>query len=301
MEYSDKLVRISDALQTDARMYSLILLSASRLLLELNGVRCWLDGRYLCCFSCDDGLSVSGGTFEAVNLQFAPVFYNVNLTLDFIEGADLLMLRDRFGFPDFRLFKERTDGFLGVIPVSEAEYGMLIAEFAKAAGHIDAHETDGLWSCRTRSEMISILRIAESARMGEHASAENEAIRYIRDNVGEELTLDGICKALHTNRTTLSQTVKTLTGMTPMRYVLEERLNQSRPDLLFTQIPIRDVAERCGFPDVNYYIRAFGKRYGKTPLQYRIDGVAERIREIEKYVKPASDAGDTGNGDDNES
>jgi AraC family transcriptional regulator len=72
--------------------------------------------------------------------------------------------------------------------------------------------------------------------------------------------------------------VKALTGLSPMQYVLEERLNQSRPDLLFTDIPISEISLKYGFLDDNYYIRAFKKRFGKTPLQYRLDGRAARSR-----------------------
>jgi len=285
LKYSFDLIRTSDELRTDSGMFSAILLKADRLSLMLRGSRCWLDGRYLLCLSGADAAEIRGGTYEARNIQFAPYFYNVNLTFDFIEGEEFKKYREKFGYPDFGLFRFRDADYVGVIPVSDTEYGMLAAEFANAENHIALCEADSLWSCRTRSDLISIFRIAESANLGMHGAEENEVIRYIRDNVGEELTLDSICRALHTNRTTLTETVKTLTGMPPMRYVLEERLNQSRPDLLFTQISIRDIAERCGFSDVNYYIRAFGKRYGKTPLQYRIDGVAERMREMEKYTR----------------
>jgi AraC-like DNA-binding protein len=54
-----------------------------------------------------------------------------------------------------------------------------------------------------------------------------------------------------------------------MQFVLEERLNQSRPDLLFTALPIGFIAMKYGFSDANYYIRAFKQRFGQSPLQYR--------------------------------
>jgi AraC-like DNA-binding protein len=54
-----------------------------------------------------------------------------------------------------------------------------------------------------------------------------------------------------------------------MQFVLEERLNQSRPDLLFTALPIGFIATKYGFSDANYYIRAFKQRFGQSPLQYR--------------------------------
>jgi len=72
--------------------------------------------------------------------------------------------------------------------------------------------------------------------------------------------------------------------MAPMEYVMEERLNQSCPDLLFTALPIGDVALKYGFSGANYYIRAFKRRFGKSPLQYRNDGL-ERLRQHDKEMQ----------------
>ena len=139
-------------------------------------------------------------------------------------------------------------------------------------------------------EIISILRIAECVYCGEQIGVENKILRYIKDNIGEPLTIQEICNQFHTNRTTLSRMVKELTGMTPKQYILEERMNQSRPDLLFTSIPIQEIAERYGFADVNYYIRSFKKYFGKTPMQYRAEGREERIRNQSYYRKKEKEA-----------
>jgi AraC family transcriptional regulator len=131
--------------------------------------------------------------------------------------------------------------------------------------------------------MISILRIAEGAYLGEQAEKGCDILRYIRDNIGKEITLPALCKQFNTNRTTLTDLMKELTGLSPMQYVLEERLSQSHPDLLFTSIPISEIAEKYGFDDPNYYIRAFKKRFGVTPLNYRSKGVEERIKNENIY------------------
>ena len=83
------------------------------------------------------------------------------------------------------------------------------------------------------------------------------------------MSVESLCRMFKTNRTTLNKTVKAATGLSPMQFVLEERLNQSRPDLLFTALPIGFIAMKYGFSNANYYIRAFKQRFGKSPLQYR--------------------------------
>ena len=278
MEYEKTLIYMTSTLESSESMYSLICLKATGLLLTLGGVRCYLDGHYLLCLCQEDSLTVHDGYYEAQTLHFLPYFYNVNLNHNVIGLSMYEEMRTLYGYPNFHLFRSRDERFFGIIRLNTEEYEMAQVCFQRAKQHIDNHPSDGMWSCRTRSDMISILRIAEGAYLGEQSGKGNEILRYIRDNLGQEITLPTLCKQFHTNRTTLTELMKELTGMSPMQYVLEERLNQSRPDLLFTWIPIGELAEKYGFEDTNYYIRAFKKRFGMTPLQYRNEGREERIR-----------------------
>ena len=278
MKYEKSLINITDRLESSKEMYSLICLKATGLLMTLNKVKCYLDGHYMLCLSIEDELTVNCGEYEAQTLHFLPYFYNVNLNHNVIGLAMYEEMRTLYGYPDFHLFRVRDERFFGILRLNSEEYEMAQVCFQRARQHIDDHISDINWSCRTRSDMISILRIAEGAYIGEQAGKGNEILRYIRDNLGEEITLTSLCKQFHTNRTTLTNIIKELTGMSPIQYVLEERLNQSRPDLLFTWVSIQEIAEKYGFDDTNYYIRAFKKRFGTTPLQYRHEGREERIR-----------------------
>lgn len=287
MNYQPSLIRITTTLGGDESMYSMILLRASALSIMIGDTKCFLDGLYLLCLSIDDRLTVKSGSGEALNMQFLPYFYNVNLDHQVIGLSLYEEMRSRHGYPDFHLFLTRNDEFCGVVPLTSEEYDIVRSHFTAAAAHIEAHERDPLWSCRTRSDMISVLRVAENAYSGGQRGEVNEIIRYIRENPGRPLTLPTLCSRFHTNRTTLSRIIKTQTGMTPTQYVLEERLSQSCPDLLFTMLSITDLAEKYGFSDVNYYIRAFRRRFGKTPLQYRNEGRADRIRNEEGFRERA--------------
>jgi len=283
MKYEKSLIYITDRLESSKEMYSLICLKATGLLMTLNKVKCYLDGHYMLCLSSDDELIADHGEYEAQTLHFLPYFYNVNLNHNVIGLAMYEEMRTLYGYPDFHLFRVRDERFLGILRLNSYEYVSAKNCFNLAKIHIDSHETDPNWSCRTRSNIISILRLAEGAYMGESTAKENQILSYIRDNLGENITLSSLCKHFNTNRTTLTELMNGLTGMSPMQYVLEERLNQSRSDLLFTWISIEEISEKYGFADANYYIRAFKKRFGKTPLQYRKVGREERIKNQTLY------------------
>ena len=283
MEYEHDLIHMSNDLAVGDGLYSLILLRANGLSITLCGVRCWLDGKYLLCMSEDDVITFHGGRYEAENLRFLPYFYNVNLNHRIIGMPIYERMRAEYGYPDFHLFRRRDDQFIGVLPLTNEEYDLLNLYFRRARQHIGDHSFDWMWSCRTRSDMISILNISETVYHGGEADGAHEVLRYIRENLGQNITVSSLCAQFHTNRTTLTRRIKDLTGLSPMQYVSEERLNQSRADLLFTLLSLSELAEKYGFSDENYYIRSFKKRFGTTPLQYRLEGRAERIRNETKY------------------
>ncbi len=283
MEYEHNLIHMCNDLTVGDGLYSLILLRANSLSITLCGVRCWLDGKYLLCMSEDDIITFHGGHYEAENLRFLPYFYNVNLNHRIIGMPIYEKMRAEYGYPDFHLFRRRDDQFIGVLSLTNEEYDLLNLYFRRARNHIGDHPFDWMWSCRTRSDMISILSISETVYHGGETDGVNDVLRYIRENLGQNITVSSLCAQFHTNRTTLTRRIKELTGLSPMQYVSEERLNQSRADLLFTMISLSELAEKYGFSDENYYIRSFKKRFGVTPLQYRLEGRAERIRNETKY------------------
>lgn len=283
MNYEYSLIHVSERFESDGTAYSISLVNAKELRFVLNGEEAGLSGRYLFCLSDTDVLKDAKWEYDVKTLSFLPYFYNVNLSTAIIDDPVYGEMREKYGYPDFFLFRERGDDYRGIIRLTESEYDLIMTMLVSAERNIGNHEIDALWSCRARSDMIAILRIAEAAHAGKIGDVTNELLRYIRENLKEDLSLPALCRKFKMNRTTLAETVKKLTGMTPGQYVLSERLGQSRPDLLFTQVTVEEVAEKYGFSDVNYYIRAFRKKYGATPLQYRKSGFEKRISEEKRY------------------
>lgn len=299
MVYSHNLIRFNNSLDASDKMFSLVLLKVQSFTMELNGTRCFLDGMYLLCLKKDDTIKTKKNDYQFIHLCFAPKFINLNLNFELIASKEYPALCEKHQYPDFQLFLERSDEYLGIIPLSESEFELSAACFNKIDVHIKNCYTDGLWSCRSRSELFSLLNIANTALKGvqkietdapfllpeildgdEKACAVcRQVIRYIKENLQRQITIPELCKKFSTNRTTMTSTFKALTGQTPVQYILAERLKQSRLELLFTEIPINEVSKMYGIQDENYYIRAFKKQYHKTPLAFRKAGLIERINE----------------------
>ena len=62
---------------------------------------------------------------------------------------------------------------------------------------------------------------------------------------------------------------KNATGMTPIEYILNLRIEEAKQLLETTTIPIEAVAETVGYQDASFFNLKFQKKVGLTPAQYR--------------------------------
>ena len=58
-------------------------------------------------------------------------------------------------------------------------------------------------------------------------------------------------------------------GTTILQDITNGRMQRARTLLETTDLNIEEIAEKCGYESVSYFIRLFRKSTGTTPLQYR--------------------------------
>ncbi len=93
--------------------------------------------------------------------------------------------------------------------------------------------------------------------------------QYVRKNLKKKITLSDISQRLHCSTVTLTENFRREFGMTIMQYVQEERMKLARELLSSTALSVTDIADRCGFPDVEYFSRCFKKQEGASPSEWR--------------------------------
>ena len=93
--------------------------------------------------------------------------------------------------------------------------------------------------------------------------------QYVLEHIRERICVEEICRIFFLSKNALYRLFEAEFGMPIGKYILSRRIQLSKEALRNTAAPIATVAAECGFPNYNYFIRAFKKQMGVTPLQYR--------------------------------
>lgn len=93
--------------------------------------------------------------------------------------------------------------------------------------------------------------------------------RYMEDNYMFDLSLDSVSEILHISPAYLSAQFKKYQKMNFLDCLTELRINAAKQLLTDPLRSAAEVASMVGYEDASYFARAFKKRTGMTPTQYR--------------------------------
>jgi len=95
------------------------------------------------------------------------------------------------------------------------------------------------------------------------------AVAYIRGHACKGITVNDVLRAVPQARRLLERRFKKLLGRTPHEEILRVQLDRVKALLAQTDLPLTEIAERCGFAHVEYLSVVFKKKAGVPPSQYR--------------------------------
>jgi AraC-like DNA-binding protein len=85
-----------------------------------------------------------------------------------------------------------------------------------------------------------------------------------------EINFDRIINALATNRSYFYESVKIVTGQSPVDYIRAMQLGEAKKMLETTfDMSVPDIVDACGFPSRSTFYRLFRERYQISPADYR--------------------------------
>ena len=97
------------------------------------------------------------------------------------------------------------------------------------------------------------------------------AVGYINRNIGKKLTVDIICSAFSCSRSTLMKCFRRDCGVTVNEYIVSRRIDIAKELLQYSELPVSEIALKCGFSDQLYFSRVFSSRVGVPPTVFRKD------------------------------
>lgn len=95
------------------------------------------------------------------------------------------------------------------------------------------------------------------------------AKRYIDENFSENITLDKLAEITHVNKYYLSHTFQREYNTSPINYLLNRRITESKALLTSTDFSLTQISEQMGFSSPAYFSQSFRRFTGQSPLEYR--------------------------------
>jgi len=125
--------------------------------------------------------------------------------------------------------------------------------------------------CRIYSHITKEKKYHHISGSGKSKSVENlkEVLRYIRENYGENITLEKMASKVNMSPKYFCSFFKAMTNKTPIDYLISYRIERAAHFLTTTDTSVTDIAFDCGFNDLSYFIKTFKNIYDFPPREYR--------------------------------
>lgn len=123
-----------------------------------------------------------------------------------------------------------------------------------------------------RDDVIKTINKLKTKKANEKVNELREKIEtYIEQNL-QSANIDELSKITGYSSVYMGNLVKTLTGETFSSRLLNKRCDVAAKMLLNTDLPIREIINRVGYNNENFFRKKFSEKYGINPLAFRKRG-----------------------------
>ena len=108
------------------------------------------------------------------------------------------------------------------------------------------------------------------------AAALAERVRlYLQENYNQPVDFSSLADSLAVSAPYLSKLFHEQEGKSPSRYLTDLRMRKAQKLLMDTQLTVREIAVRVGYPDPFHFSRNFKNAMGISPAQFREERAGE--------------------------
>ena len=104
-------------------------------------------------------------------------------------------------------------------------------------------------------------------------SAQNRVrtmMEYIFKHYAEKIALEDIANAANVSKSEALRCFRICLDTTPVRFLIDYRLNKAASDILAGEQNITQIAVRNGFESAGYFCKMFKRKFNTSPTKYRI-------------------------------
>lgn len=125
---------------------------------------------------------------------------------------------------------------------------------------------------RSSAAMRIVFEAAVRLRGHDKPERFREIMEWTKRNLSASPNVDALACKANLSRFHFTRTFRKEVGMSPLDYIMEQKLKKSRELLLSTDLPVKSVAAQSGWPDVSHFCRIFRDRTGVYPAEFRKTG-----------------------------
>ena len=134
---------------------------------------------------------------------------------------------------------------------------------------------DALADLTLQELLIRIIQTQTAKTMDDGLFADQKnpithVVEFIRLNLRENISMKNLSEKAGMSTTSFYRFFRRELGMSPIEFVLNEKIKCAKKLLKNPTIQINEVCYLSGFEDSNYFIRLFKKYEGITPKQYQL-------------------------------
>ena len=95
------------------------------------------------------------------------------------------------------------------------------------------------------------------------------SISYMQQHISELLSLDELARVVNFSTSHYSALFRKKTGFSPIEYFNHLKIQKACQFLHFTDLRVKEIADKLGIEDPYYFSRMFSRLMGVSPNQYR--------------------------------
>lgn len=160
---------------------------------------------------------------------------------------------------------------IGLTPEHPYEKERMIKKTVLAFLRMFQHHGEPLARLHGMYEIFHSLEMTQSLHYTEMNALDwlEKAKQYIEHHFAEQITVEQIAELVGVDRTHFSKMYRKAYGISPIDFLLQLRMHEAKLLLKHTNYKIAEIAQAVGYQDISSFSKAFKKRVGMSPVEYR--------------------------------